>query len=129
MRKGVFGFDIWFYGVVALLLAVCRQPLVLGGLMAFVLLVEKDEWLNRQVMQALLLCLGGMALSLLVNWVTGILWIVPFFGGLLHAGVVTLINALVQLLMVLFAFRAADRLHKGLDSDIPFAAAFVNRMF
>ncbi len=129
MRKGVFGFDIWFYGVVALLLAVCRQPLVLGGLMAFVLLVEKDEWLNRQVMQALLLCLGGMALSLLVNWVTGILWIVPFFGGLLHAGVVTLINALVQLLMVLFAFRAADRMHKGLDSDIPFAAAFVNRMF
>ena len=129
MRKGVFGFDIWFYGVVALLLAVCRQPLVLGGLMAFVLRVEKDEWLNRQVMQALLLCLGGMALSLLVNWVTGILWIVPFFGGLLHAGVVTLINALVQLLMVLFAFRAADRMHKGLDSDIPFAAAFVNRMF
>ena len=129
MRKGVFGFDIWFYGVVALLLAVCRQPLVLGGLMAFVLLVEKDEWLNRQVMQALLLCLGGMALSLLVNWVTGILWIVPFFGGLLHAGVVTLITALVQLLMVLFAFRAADRMHKGLDSDIPFAAAFVNRMF
>ncbi|MBS4785555.1 MAG: hypothetical protein KH009_05530 [Clostridiales bacterium] len=129
MRKGVFGFDIWFYGVVALLLAVCRQPLVLGSLMAFVLLVEKDEWLNRQVMQALLLCLGGMALSLLVNWVTGILWIVPFFGGLLHAGVVTLINALVQLLMVLFAFRAADRMHKGLDSDIPFAAAFVNRMF
>ena len=129
MRKGVFGFDIWFYGVVALLLAVCRQPLVLGGLMAFVLLVEKDEWPNRQVMQALLLCLGGMALSLLVNWVTGILWIVPFFGGLLHAGVVTLINALVQLLMVLFAFRAADRMHKGLDSDIPFAAAFVNRMF
>ena len=129
MRKGVFGFDIWFYGVVALLLAVCRQPLVLGGLMAFVLLVEKDEWLNRQVMQALLLCLGGMALSLLVNWVTGILWIVPFFGGLLQAGVVTLINALVQLLMVLFAFRAADRMHKGLDSDIPFAAAFVNRMF
>ena len=129
MRKGVIGFDIWFYGVVALLLAVCRQPLVLGGLMAFVLLVEKDEWLNRQVMQALLLCLGGMALSLLVNWVTGILWIVPFFGGLLHAGVVTLINALVQLLMVLFAFRAADRMHKGLDSDIPFAAAFVNRMF
>ena len=49
MRRGIFGFDIWFYGIVALLLAVCQQPLVLGGLMLFVMLVEKDEWLNRQV--------------------------------------------------------------------------------
>ena len=65
MRRGIFGFDIWFYGIVALLLAVCQQPLVLGGLMLFVMLVEKDEWLNRQVMQALLMCLGVMAVSLL----------------------------------------------------------------
>ena len=43
MRRGIFGFDIWFYGIVALLLAVCQQPLVLGGLMLFVMLVEKDE--------------------------------------------------------------------------------------
>ena len=42
MRRGIFGFDIWFYGIVALLLAVCQQPLVLGGLMLFVMLVEKD---------------------------------------------------------------------------------------
>ena len=27
------------------------------------------------------------------------------------------------------AIRAADRMHKGLDSDIPFAASFVNRLF
>ena len=67
MRRGIFGFDIWFYGIVALLLAVCQQPLVLGGLMLFVMLVEKDEWLNRQVMQALLMCLGVMAVSLLVH--------------------------------------------------------------
>lgn len=129
MRKGVFGFSIWFYGVVALLLAVCRQPLVLGGLMAFVLLVERDEWLSRQVMQALLLCLGGMAASLVVSWVTGVLWIIPFFGGLLHAGTAVVADALVQLVMVLFAIRAADRMHRGLDSDIPFIAAFVGRLF
>ena len=40
MRRGIFGFDIWFYGIVALLLAVCQQPLVLGGLMLFVMLVH-----------------------------------------------------------------------------------------
>ena len=81
MRKGILGFDIWFYGIVAMLLAVCQQPLVLGGLMLFVMLVEKDEWLNRQVMQALLLCLGAMAVSLLVYKLSAVFAIVPLFAG------------------------------------------------
>lgn len=87
MRRGIFGFDIWFYGIVALLLAVCQQPLVLGGLMLFVMLVEKDEWLNRQVMQALLMCLGVMAVSLLVHKLSAVFVIVPFFGWMLRWGV------------------------------------------
>lgn len=125
MRRGIFGFDIWFYGIVALLLAVCQQPLVLGGLMLFVMLVEKDEWLNRQVMQALLMCLGVMAVSLLVHKLSAVFAIVPFFGWMLRWGV----DLLLLLGMALFAIRAADRMYKGLDSDIPFAAGFVNRLF
>ena len=129
MRRGIFGFDIWFYGIVALLLAVCQQPLVLGGLMLFVMLVEKDEWLNRQVMQALLMCLGVMAVSLLVHKLSAVFAIVPFFGWMLRWGVDQVVDLLLLLGMALFAIRAADRMHKGLDSDIPFAAGFVNRLF
>lgn len=129
MRRGIFGFDIWFYGVVALLLAVCQQPLVLGGLMLFVFLVEKDEWLNRQVMQALLLCLGIMAVSLLVHKVAAVFAMVPLFGWVLRWGVGQIVDLALLLGGALFAIRAADRMHKGLDSDIPFAAGFVNRMF
>lgn len=129
MRRGIFGFDIWFYGVVALLLAVCQQPLVLGGLMLFVFLAEKDEWLNRQVMQALLLCLGVMATSLLVHKLSAVFVMVPLFGWMLRWGVEQVIDLLLLLGSALFAIRAADRMHKGLDSDIPFAAGFVNRMF
>lgn len=129
MRRGIFGFDIWFYGVVALLLAVCQQPLVLGGLMLFVFLVEKDEWLNRQVMQALLLCLGVMAASLLVHKLSAVFVMVPLFGWMLRLGTEQVIDLLLLLGSALFAIRAADRMHKGLDSDIPFAAGFVNRMF
>ena len=129
MRRSIFGFDIWFYGVVALLLAVCEQPLVLGGLMLFVFLVEKDEWLNRQVMQALLMCLGVMALSLLVHKVSAVFSVVPFFGWMLRWSISQVVDLALLLAMALFAIRAADRMHKGLDSDIPFAAGFVNRMF
>jgi len=39
------------------------------------------------------------------------------------------VDLLLLLGMALFAIRAADRMHKGLDSDIPFAAGFVNRLF
>ena len=121
MRKGILGFDIWFYGIVAML--------VLGGLMLFVMLVEKDEWLNRQVMQALLLCLGAMAVSLLVHKLSAVFAIVPLFGWMLRWGVDQVVDLLLLLGMALFAIRAADRMHKGLDSDIPFAASFVNRLF
>lgn len=124
MRRGIFGFDIWFYGIVALLLAVCQQPLVLGGLMLFVMLVEKDEWLNRQVMQALLMCLGVMAVSLLVHKLSAVFAIVPFFGWMLRWGVDQVVDLLLLLGMALFAIRAADRMHKGLDSDIPFGCRF-----
>ena len=113
----------------ALLLAVCQQPLVLGGLMLFVILVEKDEWLNRQVMQALLMCLGVMAVSLLAHKLSAVFAIVPFFGWMLRWGVDQVVDLLLLLGMALFAIRAADRMHKGLDSDIPFAAGVVNRLF
>ena len=129
MRKGILGFYIWFLGPGPMLLAVCQQPLVLGGLMLFVMLVEKDEWLNRQVMQALLLCLGAMAVSLLVHKLSAVFAIVPLFGWMLRWGVDQVVDLLLLLGMALFAIRAADRMHKGLDSDIPFAASFVNRLF
>ena len=101
----------------------------MGGLMLFVMLVEKDEWLNRQVMQALLMCLGVMAVSLLVHKLSAVFAIVPFFGWMLRWGVDQVVDLLLLLGMALFAIRAADRMHKGLDSDIPFAAGFVNRLF
>ena len=129
MRRGVLGFNIWFYGVVALLLAVCQQPMVLGGLMLFVFLVEKDEWLNRQVMQALLMCLGVMAVGLLLDRLSAVFVLVPFFGWMLRWGVSQVVDLALLLGMALFSLRAADRMHKGLDSDIPFVAGFVNRMF
>ena len=138
MRRGIFGFDIWFYGIyagIALMVLglgnVSGVPvtLVVGGLMLFVMLVEKDEWLNRQVMQALLMCLGVMAVSLLVHKLSAVFAIVPFFGWMLRWGVDQVVDLLLLLGMALFAIRAADRMHKGLDSDIPFAAGFVNRLF
>lgn len=128
MRKGVFGFDIWFYGVLAMLLAVCQQPLVLGGLLAFVFLIEKDDWLNRQLMQGLLLCLGLMVFERLVDMLFITLAFLPFL-ALFTVPAAKGINMLFQLFCIVFALRACDRMHKGLDSDLPFISGFVNSMF
>lgn len=129
MRRGIFGFDIWFYGIVALLLAVCQQPLVLGGLMLFVMLVEKDEWLNRQVMQALLMCLGVMAVSLLVHKLSAVFAIVPFFGWMLRWGVDQVVESAAPAGYGALCHPCRRPHAQGLDSDIPFAAGFVNRLF
>lgn len=68
------------------------------------------------------MCLGVMAVSLLVHKLSAVFAIVPFFGWMLRWGVDQVVDLLLLLGMALFAIRAADRMHKGLDSDIPFAA-------
>ena len=69
------------------------------------------------------------AAPVLVHKLSAVFAIVPLFGWMLRWGVDQVVDLLLLLGMALFAIRAADRMHKGLDSDIPFAASFVNRLF
>ena len=56
MNKGVTGITYTSYAVGAFLLALCNQTLILALLLGMVLVIEKDEWCSKQVLQAFLLC-------------------------------------------------------------------------
>lgn len=129
MKKGVFGFSIGFYGILGLLLAVCHQYLLLGGLLLFAFWVERDEWLNRQLMQAMLLALSYLLVTIPAHIASSVLIVVPLLGRGLIGMFTGIVDVVMQLLIIVFALRAGDRMNKGLDSDIPFISGFVNSMF
>ena len=118
-----------------------KTPLVFGmhgGLMtgwghaiytSWVLVAERDGWLNRQVTQALLLYFGCALGAMLLRMVFSALLVLPFFGWLAYSGLSGLIGIGMELAMILFALRAADRMRKGLDSDIPFASGLAEMIF
>ena len=57
MEKGKLGIRLSVYAVLAFILAAFGLYLGIIGLLAVVLIAEKDEWAGRQVLQALMLCL------------------------------------------------------------------------
>ena len=57
MRKDRFNICISFYAVLAFVLAILGQTLLCGMLLGFVIVIQKDEWLTKQVMQAFFLLL------------------------------------------------------------------------
>ena len=69
MRRSIFGFEDWLYGVLALVLAVFHQPGLIVVLLIFLVVAERDGWLNRQVTQALLLYFGCALGAMLLRMV------------------------------------------------------------
>ena len=65
LKKGKMGLVITVYPVVAFVAAMLSQPLVAFAILGFVILVEKDEWLTRQCLQAAFssLALGVLGLA------------------------------------------------------------------
>lgn len=57
MEKGKLGIRLSFYAVAAFILAFLGYSTVLALLAGFVLIVEKNEWASRQVIQAFFLCI------------------------------------------------------------------------
>ena len=61
MAKGKFGLSLAAVAVIAFGFCALRQPQSVLLVAGFALLAEKDEWLNRQVVQALLLTIAYLA--------------------------------------------------------------------
>ena len=91
----------------------------------FALLAEKNEWLNRQVMQALLLTIVYYVADLVTEWIFGgLVW---FFGwAKLYEAVIAMnkVNAFVSgalyIALIVLAVYAVLRVLRGKDAGLPF---------
>lgn len=133
MEKGKLGIRLSVYAVVAFLLAAFGLYLGIIGLLAIVLIAEKDEWATRQVLQALMLCL----LPSMVSAVFGILGFMNWFGWASYGTAIytissiwsrfsSVVNWLADIAVYVFALIGILNVSKGKEAGIPVFSNFAN---
>ena len=117
MRKDRFNICISFYAVLAFVLAILGQTLLCGMLLGFVVVIQKDEWLTKQVMQAFFLAL-----------VFSGLYAIPIL-GIAFSGIVGLISGILSFLLLIIGLIAIGKVSKDSDARIPIASKLANKAF
>lgn len=134
MTKGKFGLSLAAVAVIAFGFAVLRQPTSVLLVCGFALLAEKDEWLNKQAMQALLLTIAYYLAELVMGWIFG--GLVRFFGwvklydaasAMGTAG--SFVGDILYLALIVFSVLAALRVLRGEDAGLPFIAKMASGDF
>ena len=124
MTKGKFGLSLAAVAVIAFGFAALRQPQSVLLVAGFALLAEKDAWLNKQAMQALLLTIAYYLAELVTGWVFGGLarlfgWVDLYraAGAMGTAG--SFVSGVLYLTLMVFSILAVLRLIRGRDAGLP----------
>lgn len=127
MQKGKFGIYLPFYAIVAFVLAFLGELLLCGVVLGFVIVVEKNEWLTKQVMQAFFLCLL-ISFLLKIFDMSNVFSDVPFIGiAFLIFG--KTIFSIILIIILVFIIISIVRVCKGNDAKIPLLYKLANRSF
>lgn len=128
MQKGKLGICLWVYPLLAFLLAIFGQPLMCLVLFLFALGVEKNEWASRQTLQAFLLSLVSSLLNYVFGTILGAITSIPFIGGVID-GFFGIIEALISIVVLVFAIIGMVRVCKGNEANVPIFGSIANRAF
>ncbi len=126
MRKGKVGIVLAYYAVIAFVLVVLQQPVLIALLAAIAIFFEKDEWLSRQTVQALLLSIVVGCFSTLES-VFGNLYI--WVLGDVLAGIFGFISWLVYIAAIVFSIIAITRVYKENEANVPFLSELSYKIF
>ncbi|HBR08679.1 MAG TPA: hypothetical protein DD735_07275 [Clostridiales bacterium] len=124
MTKGKFGLSTAAVAVIAFGFAALRQSEAVLLIAGFALLAEKDEWLNRQAMQALLLTIAYFLTALVTGWVFGGLGrLFGFFEVYRVENAMLRINSavgdLIYVALIALSVIAVLRVLRGRDAGLP----------
>ncbi|MGI6499177.1 MAG: zinc-ribbon domain-containing protein [Oscillospiraceae bacterium] len=127
MIKGKFGLSPIATAVIAFGFVALRQPTPVLLLCGFALLAEKDEWLNRQTIQALLLTISYYLAEVVTGWLFG--GMARFFGWVKLYGAAdamstagSFVNDILYLTLIVLSVFAAVRVLRGKDAGLPVIA-------
>ena len=124
MTKGKFGLSTAAIAVIAFAFAAIGQPVAVLLICGFALLAEKDEWLNKQTMQALLLTVTYYLTALVDDWIFG--GLARFFGWLevnkaqnTMITVNSIVGSVIYVAFIAVCVVAVLRNLRGKDAAIP----------
>jgi hypothetical protein len=125
MEKGKFGLSLAAVAVIAFGFSALRQPQSVLLVAGFALLAEKDEWLNRQAMQALLLTIAYYVAGLVTDWIFGGLvwffgWVKLYDAASAMSTVGSFVGDVLYLALIVFSVLAVLRVLSGKDAGLPF---------
>lgn len=127
MQKGKYGICLWFYALVAFILAFLGQILLGGLLLGFVIVTEKNEWLTRQVIQAFFL-------SIIVSVINTVLDLLNIFGNVPIVGsiigvVFNVISTIISIVVLVFVIIAMVKVVKGQEANMPLLNKLANSAY
>ena len=134
MTKGKYGISLVAVAIVAFFLAFFGLLEALVLILAFALILEKDQWLSRQVFQAFYLRLAYVAAVTVIGWVfTAINALFGLFNAYrvisFFSGFHNVVNFLLQVGLFVLALIAVLRLAKGKDAGLPLISGLVDATF
>lgn len=124
MEKGVLGIRLCFYTVLAFILAAFGSTTLLFLLAGVVLIVEKNAWATRQIIQAICLCFVSSILYAFFG-IFDFMYRIPFVGtgwGIFY----DVVTGLVDITVYVFVIIAIVRNAKGKEANVPLANKFAN---
>lgn len=137
MKKDQYGISLTFYAVLAFALVILGQTLLGGLLLGFVIVVQKDEWLTRQTMQAFFLSLVSGFMSVIFGLfydLAALTYKIPFVGGYIQQytasitnGIIGFLSDLVSLVVLVFAVMAIVKVKKAAEAKIPVLHGWANK--
>lgn len=127
MQKGKYGVCLWFYALVAFILAFLGQVLLGGLLLGFVIAAEKNEWLTRQAIQAFFL-------TIIVAVINAVLDMLNIFGSIPLVGaamgvVFNVISTIISIVVLVFVIIAMVKVVKGQEANMPLLSKLANRAY
>ena len=133
MKKGTFGIRLSFYAVLAFVLAFLGQTLLLGLLLGFVIVAEKDEWLTRQTMQAFFLTIAVSVVRGVLELISMLFSWIPSIGSISVSSIVLAlfdwVNWAVSVVALIFIIIAVFKVLKGGEANVPLCASLANRAY
>lgn len=127
MRKDNAGIYLSFYATLAFGLALLGHSTLIFLLLGFVVVVHKDEWLIKQVLQAFFLCI----IYALVSEILGIFsftYSIPIIGAVI-SGLFGAIRSLINLFIFIIAIISMTKTIKGNDADVPVLKKWADMAF
>lgn len=131
MTKGKFGLSLAAVAVIAFAFCALRQPQSVLLVAGFALLAEKDEWLNRQTLQALLLTIAYYLAELVTGWVFGGLarlfgWVKLYGAADAMSTAGSFLGDVFYLALIVFSVLAVLRVLRGKDAGLPFISKMMD---